>query len=235
MSKIAVAILIGAALMFAAPAFAVDGVVLINQSTVMAAGGFPYKITQPGSYKLSGNLVVSASSTDGIDITVSNVSIDLNGFTISGPVTCSGTGSSIICLGRGGTGISTFAGLSVPINVAVRNGSVVGFNNGIVLQQEGFNYLVEEVQASGNTEFGLAVSNGLARRNTASANGIGGILASDSTVTENVANLNFHFGLEAFKGMYGSNTFDGNGGTPVNILGSGAVSQNNNGCNGTAC
>jgi hypothetical protein len=77
MLKTAAAILISAALMFSAPAFAVDGQVLINQSTVMAAGGFPYKITQPGSYKLSGNLVV-ASSTDGIDISVSNVSIDLN-------------------------------------------------------------------------------------------------------------------------------------------------------------
>jgi hypothetical protein len=29
--------------------FAVDGVVLINQSTVLAAGGFPYAISQPGS------------------------------------------------------------------------------------------------------------------------------------------------------------------------------------------
>ena len=39
-------------------AFAVDGVTLINQSTVMAAGGFPYVISQPGSYKLAGNLMV---------------------------------------------------------------------------------------------------------------------------------------------------------------------------------
>ena len=34
-------------------AFGVDGVVLINQSTVMTSGGFPYVISQPGSYKLS--------------------------------------------------------------------------------------------------------------------------------------------------------------------------------------
>jgi hypothetical protein len=62
MLKTGVVALICAALMFSAPAFAVDGVVLINQSTVMAAGGFPYKITQPGSYKLSGNLAVTALS-----------------------------------------------------------------------------------------------------------------------------------------------------------------------------
>jgi hypothetical protein len=80
--------------MFSAPAFAVDGQVLINQSTVMAAGGFPYKITHPGSYKLSGNLVVPAD-VDGIDILTDNVTIDLNGFTISGPDTCTGSGSTV--------------------------------------------------------------------------------------------------------------------------------------------
>ena len=58
--------------------FAVDGTVLINQSTVMG-GGFPYHITQPGSYRLSGNLVVPAL-TNGIVIAASHVTLDLNGF-----------------------------------------------------------------------------------------------------------------------------------------------------------
>jgi hypothetical protein len=100
--------------------------------------------------------------------------------------------------------------------------------------QDGFNNLVEEVQASGNSNFGLAVNNGLARRNTASANGIGGILVADSTVTENVANFNGHYGLDALRDMYGSKTFDNNGSSSVNNL-SLAVSQNNNGCDGSAC
>src|SRR5436305_10093862 len=64
-------------------AFAIDGVTLINQSTVMAAGGFPYSITQPGSYKLTGNLVVP-SLLNGILISASDVTLDLNGFTITG-------------------------------------------------------------------------------------------------------------------------------------------------------
>src|SRR5437660_10020294 len=53
--------------------FAVDGVVLINQSTVMAAGGFPYIIKDPGSYKLSGNLTMSTTTTgnySGLDIAI---------------------------------------------------------------------------------------------------------------------------------------------------------------------
>jgi hypothetical protein len=68
---------------------AVDGVVLINQATVMAAGGFPYNITQSESYKLSGNLVVSAN-VNNIVISADNVQLDLNGFTVSGPGTCDG-------------------------------------------------------------------------------------------------------------------------------------------------
>jgi hypothetical protein len=72
-----------AMLLVPAYAFAVDGQVLINQSTVMAAGGFPYTISQSGSYKLSGNLVVPAGSA-AIQISASYVTLDLNGFTVIG-------------------------------------------------------------------------------------------------------------------------------------------------------
>src|SRR5215467_12950021 len=74
-------------------AFAIDGVVLINQSTITAAGGFPYIINQPGSYKLSGNVTMSTTPTGNylgvpvvdlaIGIASSNVTLDLNGFTIN--------------------------------------------------------------------------------------------------------------------------------------------------------
>ncbi len=71
--------------------FAVDGVVLINQSTVMAAGGFPYIIKDPGSYKLSGNLTMNTTLLGNyfavwdiaIAIASSNVNLDLNGFAIT--------------------------------------------------------------------------------------------------------------------------------------------------------
>jgi len=225
MSKTTLAILIGAALLFSAPAFAIDGQVLINQSTVLAAGGFPYKITQPGSYKLSGNLVVSAASTDGIEINVSNVTLDLNGFTISGPVTCTGAGSGISCTGTGGAGI-----IGPDFHaVAVRNGSVVGFARGV----ETFYAQVEEIHAMGNAEIGIFAIEGVVNRNIASLNGQIGIFAIDSTVTENNAISNGEYGLEIEGGVYGSNVFEGNGGTPV--FNTGAVSQNNNDCNGSVC
>jgi hypothetical protein len=224
MSKTVLVILIGAALLFSAPAFAIDGQVLINQATVMAAGGFPYKITQPGSYKLSGNLVVSATSTDGIDINVSNVALDLNGFTISGPVTCTGQGASISCTGTEGAGIIAPG----PSAVSVRNGSVVGFARGV----ETFFAQVEEIHAIGNAQIGIFAIDGVVSRNIASLNGQIGIYAIDSTVTENNATSNGEFGLDIAGGTYALNTLSQNGFAPV--TGSG-VSQNNNSCNGSPC
>jgi hypothetical protein len=76
-------LLLGTALAVTAlSAFAIDGQVLINQSTVMASGGFPYTITQPGSYKLTGNLL-PPTSTSAIYINAPNVTLDLNGFVVS--------------------------------------------------------------------------------------------------------------------------------------------------------
>ena len=104
-------------LALAAPcAFAVDGVVLINQSTVMAAGGFPYTISQPGSYKLSGNLIINDPNKDVIVIAADRVSLDLGGFSILGPTDCSGglspcnnngTGSGSGRIGPGSTSRSS--------------------------------------------------------------------------------------------------------------------------------
>lgn len=222
MMKAPVTLLISTALLFAAPAFAVDGVVLINQATVMAAGGFPYVINQPGSYKLSGNLVV-AVNVDGIEISADNVSIDLNGFTISGPVTCTGSGTTISCTAGSGVGINQRSGK----NASVRNGAITGFWQGMASSG-----VVEEIRASGNSAWGIIAPKSLVRRNVASGNGIGGIDAFESTVTENVADTNGSYGLAIGGGVYGSNALDGNG--SASVVG-GGVSQNNNDCNGSVC
>ena len=102
-------------------AFAVDGVVLINQSTVLAAGGFPYRITQPGSYRLTGNLVASLNQY-AIQIVASNVVLDLNGFNVqcSADVNIS---DQAACIGDGGA-------IAPTQNVAIRNGSVTFVESG---------------------------------------------------------------------------------------------------------
>jgi hypothetical protein len=72
----------------AGPAGAVDGTIEINQAKVLAAGGFPFIITTPGSYRLTSNLTVPAGKI-GIENsaggTAGGVTIDLNGFSIIGP------------------------------------------------------------------------------------------------------------------------------------------------------
>lgn len=83
-------ILVLAMALLPACAFAVDGVVLINQATVTAAGGFPYAISTSGSYKLSGNLLVP-NGVNGIQISVSSVTLDLNGFSITSADTSGST------------------------------------------------------------------------------------------------------------------------------------------------
>jgi hypothetical protein len=86
--------ILGAALIttvFLSTAWGVDGVILIDQNRALAgnvtpgdAPGFPVTISQPGSYRLSTNLLVP-SGLNGISITSSKVTIDLNGFSIMTP------------------------------------------------------------------------------------------------------------------------------------------------------
>src|SRR5262249_37589465 len=115
-------------------------------------------------------------------------------------------------------------------NHTVRNGSVVGFTNGIDIEGDG--NLLEEIHVRGNMS-GILISDGVARRNTANLNGVG-IIAFRSTVSENVVNSNEGNGLQIIdRGLFGSNTLVGNGGPPV--FNNGSVSQNNNSCNGAGC
>src|SRR3954453_1870412 len=78
-----------AVMLAAIPAAAADGEILINQAKVNAGGitpgdtaGFPATLSRPGRYKLSGNLAVPSGGL-GIQVTANEVTIDLNGFTIT--------------------------------------------------------------------------------------------------------------------------------------------------------
>lgn len=101
-------------------AFAVDGVVLINQNsaTVGLGGcdtpGFPITICVSGSYRLSGNLIVpSALGVVAIEIRVPNVTLDLNGFSITTVANTFGTAVNY-------TG-------PTPGRITIENGTIFGF------------------------------------------------------------------------------------------------------------
>jgi hypothetical protein len=119
------------------------GVVLINQAEAIAGGitscdtpGFPVTICTSGSYRLSGDLTVP-SGTDGIEITASGVSLDLNGFTIVLPA--SGSTPSICS-------IKAIGSLSL---IRIQNGILSGGDCGVQLGSAS-NSLVSDVTIQTN-------------------------------------------------------------------------------------
>src|SRR3954463_6674651 len=74
---------------------AANYIVLIDQNRAIAGNvtpgddpGFPVTISKPGSYRLAGNLTVPGADTSAIVITADAVTLDLNGFSIAGPLLC---------------------------------------------------------------------------------------------------------------------------------------------------
>lgn len=95
-------------------------------------------LSNPGSYVLTGNLSVAGSNA--LTINASNVTLDLNGFTISG-------GTS--------TGISAIEITDSRSNVRVRNGLVVGGNAGVRVGICTY-IILEDLQVSGSRAIGIA-------------------------------------------------------------------------------
>jgi hypothetical protein len=159
------------------PAFAA-GVTLISQATVQTSGGFPYVIAQSGSYQLSSNLVVPCGSgANGINITASNVTVDLNGFTIS----CSATNTA--------TGIQAGA----VTGITIMNGAVTGF--GSSAQGYGIDFI-------GGPAYSGTSWTAKAYQVQVTQNGTG-IYAGENTlltVAESVVNNNAAYGIFAGSG-----------------------------------
>jgi len=224
--------------------YAVDGVILIDQNHALAgnvtagdAPGFPVTISQPGSYRLSGNLTVPDTHTSGIVITADYVTIDLNGFSIIGPVVC--TGSPAACPAAAeGTGIQAgVAGVGPgPRSTRISNGTVRGMGNfGLVLIGPGD--LVERVTADSNSGGGMIVA-GSAIESAGTLNGGFGILAitvrdcittdnkregilldgSGGVATGNIASFNGTQGIRAPNGTVIGNTTVRNAGFGISAL-----------------
>jgi len=207
--------------------FAVDGVVLIDQSHALAgnitpgdAPGFPVTISQSGSYRLSGNLIVPDANTTAILITADFVTLDMNGFSIMGPGTCTGTfPTTPTKCSSTGTGIGVQAGsvneeVPGPKATKVFNGAVRGMGStGLFLLGDGS--YIEKVTADSNAGFGFLV-NGSVVQSTANLNGQAGITAI--TVRDCVASSNGREGVDIDNDGVGSNIsafFNGGSGIRV--------------------
>jgi parallel beta-helix repeat protein len=216
-------------------AFAVDGIVLINQTSALMGNvtpgdtpGFPITISQPGSYRLSSNLTVPDANTTAIQVTGNNVTIDLNGFSIIGPVVCNGQPvTSCSPNSASGVGILTSSNLVV----TVTNGMVQGMGIGLSLSGPS---RVERVSAVQNNSFGILFqsSGNVVLNNTASFNGSVGIqsLIASSVVTGNVVIGNRGTGLSV-SGAISGNVAIQNGSS--GIQGNGTIRGNDVVANGT--
>ncbi|MFP6906018.1 MAG: hypothetical protein VCG02_12420, partial [Verrucomicrobiota bacterium] len=121
----------------------------------------PYTITQPGSYYLVSNLL---STTDGIIIQVSGVTVDLMGFSITGDNT-GATDYGILLSGPG----------SIE-DVVIKGGVITGFNDGLYGSMS--NSRVE------NMRFSKASSDGVELRAT-NPGYCNGNTFSNCTISEN--------------------------------------------------
>lgn len=177
----------------------------IDQAIVRLEGGFPYKITKSGSYKLTSNLMVPAGK-DGIEILANDVTIDLNGFGIIGPIECTTfptscpTASTGIGIKNGDVGTLGFG------DTKVMNGFIRGMgSHGIDIIGDGS--LVEKVSSQGNAGVGIIVE-GTVTESSAIGNGESGILAL--IVNNSEAAFNVQDGI----------ILDGRGGVALNVVSS---------------
>lgn len=149
----------------------------VEPRTAIAGGTSTVTINQSGSYYLTGNIVVAGG--DGISIQSSNVTLDLNGFSVS-----SSAGPAA------GTGIT----LGSVVNITIRHGNIGGgFAGGVRSVQTGgppqqqFNVRIADLSISYVTEAGIGVSEAQVERclvlcSNVNALGIGAWSVKDSRV-----------------------------------------------------
>lgn len=113
--------------------------VLADTTVCTPITSVPFTAAQPGVYCLDRNLTAAAGASYAIQITSDDVSVDLNGYTLSGS---NGSGTGITAQGVNRR------------NVTVRNGTVRAFAVGVWIGP-GEGHYVERIAAEGNTHVGI--------------------------------------------------------------------------------
>ncbi len=191
-------------------ALAVDGVVEINQASALegsldGAPGFPVRIEQPGSYRVTGNLEV-ATFVDAFRITSSNVTLDLNGFEIRG------AGDEP----AGSTGVWVEGAVR---NVEVRNGTLSNFTSGGVFVDgaaRGLRFIGLRVIGNGGTGMQIQSEGSIVRDCTLLNNAFGMRVFPSGLVTGNLALDNEGFGMRLQGVAWGGNVAAQNNGGNTN-------------------
>ena len=146
-------------------ALAVDGSYQINATCASVgcfagdSAGYPVTITQPGTYELVGDLVIADQVNNAIVVQANNVTIEMNGYRIIGPVSCSGQPTNCAPATTGGGNVGIDGWTNNPTNLVIRNGSVTGMGTGILASYDG---RVEHVQTIQNGYAGIRARTGTA-------------------------------------------------------------------------
>jgi hypothetical protein len=232
-------------------AAAADGLIEISQARALAGGingdlvadppGFPVRITQPGSYRLTSNLDLGAApspaATDAIRIAASDVALDLAGFAIhwtnectggiTVPITCTTTGS--------GDGVEC-EGCSYQ-RLRVHRGTIRGVaGSGVSVGDQA---IVEDLQLDHVGVYGVLVGNvSRVADNVVRNCGLRGIRGGNSLRVSNNVVDRCRYGITV--GFYNrvdgnvanANTFDGIRAGGFTAVGSNLVTDNNASLNG---
>ncbi len=238
MKKFLFIALAAAALIFGAVA---NAQTQINQANISS---FPVVITKPGSYILTSNLNVTSTTSNAINIQASNVTLNLNGFSITGPNSCNATSCSGNVSGYGIYASSAYTGTTV------ENGAVSGFYFDVLL----FNGNIHDLALSSSI-ICLYAFNSTIRHNLVTYCPTYGVYTQFSTVTENSFTLNgtglyavnssvFNnsaanntYGIALSSGVAGANISASNT-APSNAdlnLANNALSTKTNACSSGAC
>jgi parallel beta-helix repeat protein len=154
--------------------------IAINAANTPGDANSTFRISQPGSYYLTGN-ITGVAAKHGIEITASGVTVDLNGFDLVG------VANSL-------DGINASVSLR---NITIRNGSIRNWGEDGIDMFTSLTRMVsvEDVHSSGNTGDGIKTGEGgLIVNCHASSNGDSGI-SSGSAVIACVARNNATFGI----------------------------------------
>jgi parallel beta-helix repeat protein len=176
----------------------------INATNTPGDADSLYKITQPGSYYLTGN-ITGVVGKHGIEIAASGVTLDLNGFDLEG----------VPAMGAFDGVSATVASLTniVVVNGSVRNWGQDGVNLG---SQSVDGCRIEGVQASGNLRVGVYAGLRSQVSNCSGAGGLYGLFAEEGSTLLNcsatgssIVGIGTRFGCTLSNCSASDNTGDG--------------------------
>lgn len=212
----------------------VEPAVAINTANTPGDGDSQFRITQPGSYYLTGN-ITGVNGKAGIEIATSGVTLDLRGFTMTG---VSGSLQGVIVTG---TGLQ---------NIAVRNGTLTAWGlsavdtfgatqcevesiraslNGGAGVRGGLENVVRECIVAQNAGWGITTqTNSIVERCHATGNLAGGVQVQSNTVVSGccLVGSSSSVGIDALNACTIS-------GCSVQLFGTGIQTAND--CTVTAC